>query len=407
MSLAIAAALCLLVALAGCTVPPAGAAESVDALAERVRASAGVESVETSLRQSDPKDRPDDWVATVDVTASDADLAAVASVVRDAIGSGVDGARLSLTLRVPAGDGGVAVDVDPRRGNDVARAARLRLLPFAAAVLLSGYREGVELTAEASFSEAVPVVREVARSIDLFRGTTTVAVDEAFPGAALLALVDPLDADPRTSSLSLSASSASASQSSVSSVSITREDTAAVAGTLAATPDEEADAGTAARTSFSVQSPDYSTVVAGWLGLPLGSPEPPLPDPAAPATAEPDPAALAAAESRVKDFLDRSVAETGVPAEVATRVEECSDGRGSRAAGGVVIPVFTVYDSAQESFDAVVDGWTADGFDRIDRASGRDFWGAVTPWGGGVISASIRGTIDGLSLTAESECVVG
>ncbi|KQQ05380.1 MULTISPECIES: hypothetical protein [unclassified Rathayibacter] len=398
------AVLCLVLALAGCTVPPDGADAALASLVDRIRAGSGVGSVESSLQQADPKDRPDEWIASVDVTASGDDLE-VAAVVRDAVHSGVTGTKLSLSLRIPAGDAGVGVVVDPRRKEDVELAGELRVLPFAESVAVSPYQRYVELSAGVSFTEAVAVVRTITRRIDLARGSTSIAVEPEAPGPALLALVDTLDADPRISSVTVRSSEGAERAS----VSVTTDDAEGVATTLAATPDEAADAGTAARTSFSVQSADYATTAAGWLGLPLGSPEPPLPTP--PSLPEADPAevaaGVAAVEPVVREFLEESVAATGVPAEVSMRVEPCSEGPGSRSAGSVVVPVFTVYDSAQEPFDAVIEGWKAAGFDRTDRASGRDFWTAVTPWRDGVVSASIRGTPDGVSLTAESGCVRG
>ena len=60
--------------------------------------------------------------------------------------------------------------------------------------------------------------------------------------------------------------------------------------------------------------------------------------------------------------------------------------------------------AVSEPFDAVTALWTREGFRMAGRALGRDFW-AVTGGSGELASASIEGTVDGLSMTAESTCV--
>ena len=107
----------------------------------------------------------------------------------------------------------------------------------------------------------------------------------------------------------------------------------------------------------------------------------------------------------MRAYVEASVAATGVPAEVETRRELCETEYGTRVVGSVVVPVFTVHDDAQGPFDAVVDGWSADGFHQAGRAMGRDYWSAPPGRPDGIESASIRGTADGLSFGVQTRCL--
>lgn len=396
----------LVLALVGCTAPPDGSEVALERLADRLRALPGVAAVETSLTEADPKDRPDEWIAGLDIEATESGLG-IAAEVRREVSAGVPEVALQVGLRIPEGTHGAAVSLDPRLEDDVDMAGLLRGQSFAAGVDLLPWWRSVALADGAAFADAVPALRALAPTADLalVRGTTSVGVDGSSPGAALLSRIDAFAADPRVERLTSTTSIERARGS----IRLTAADFDEVAGILAATADEAAEAGLRPRTSFSVTAPDYSEERSGWLGLPLGSPEPDdlaLGDPPAPVI---DPAeaaaALAEGESGVRAFLEAAIAASGVPAEVTTVVAPCSDASASRAEGHVVIPVFTVLDSAQEPFDAVVAGWAAEGFERTDRASGRDFWTTSAERDDRVASASIRGTTEGLSLTATAECV--
>lgn len=176
--------------------------------------------------------------------------------------------------------------------------------------------------------------------------------------------------------------------------------------------DEQADAGIARRTEFSVGRPDAATPQTGWVGLPPGAPEPddgPEPQPGDvgedPFVNEGPLAELPEQEAAVRAYVEASVAATGVPAEVETRRELCETEYGTRVVGSVLVPVFTVMDDAQGPFDAVVDGWSADGFRQTDRAMGRDHWSAPPGRSDGIESASIRGTAEGLSFGVRTRCL--
>jgi hypothetical protein len=161
-----------------------------------------------------------------------------------------------------------------------------------------------------------------------------------------------------------------------------------------------------------VQRPDAATPETGWVGLPPGAPEPddgPEPQPGDVGEhpyVNPGPLAdLPEQEAAVRAYVEASVAATGVPAEVETRRELCETELGTRVVGTVLVPVFTVMDDAQVPFDAVVDGWSADGFRQTDRAMGRDHWAAPPGRSDGIESASIRGTADGLSFGVQTRCL--
>ncbi|MBO0982961.1 hypothetical protein [Rathayibacter sp. SD072] len=398
----------VVLALVGCTAPPTGSQDALDALAERVGAAEGVDSVTSSLDQADVKDRPDEWIAFVEVGAGGSDLR-TASAVQVALGAGVVGADLRVSLSVGAGEGLAPVHLDPRRRADVALAEDLRSLPVVDRVdLVSG--RTASLTADADLADAVPVIRPLAPlpdergALSLSTGTSLIGVDGTRPGAALLARLDRLDEDPGIDEVRTGTGAPLALRASVD---VVAEDVPAVAALLAATPDEAADAGTHPRTAFTVSAPGYGGTTSGFLGLPLGSAEPddlsrtgePPVDPSE--TAE----RIAVGEAGVRAVLESAAAATGVAAEVAVRVEECPDGRGTRVAGGAVVPVFTVFDSPQEPFDAIVAQWAEAGFEQVDRTMGRDYWASKARREDSVDSVSIRGTQEGLSLTATAECV--
>ncbi|HAQ9640169.1 TPA: hypothetical protein IYE67_003101, partial [Enterococcus faecium] len=98
-----------------------------------------------------------------------------------------------------------------------------------------------------------------------------------------------------------------------------------VATALQGAVDEQADTGLARRTEFVVQGPGSTSAVTGWVGLPLGAPEPddgpePQPDDVgeSPFVNEGPLAELPEQEAAVRAYVEASVAATGVPAEVET-----------------------------------------------------------------------------------------
>jgi len=419
---ALAAVVILATALSGCSwfaQPPERAVTSLEAMRTRIAAVDGITDVTTSLTVVDYRDDPDSWIARVDVTSDTPDPAVVASV-QDARGDGVAQADLVLSLALPAGAGTAPVTLDPQDALSVDLAERWRRIPGVASVDVTEGVRSVELQDDATIAAEADLLRSTLAegAVSVRRGTTSVDVSPTAPAPAVLGLMDRLDARPDVTELSASLGSAQLRGF----ISVETEDRAGVAAALAATPDEAADAGTAPRVRFSVRAP-YSAEaeaeadegITGWLGLPLGSPEPddlpdePSPEPP-PAEASPPPPPVlvdvTAQEAGVRAFLEAAAVTTGVPAEATTVATQCEDGSaGTQATGSVLIPIFTVMDEPQPPFDAITRSWTEAGFVPGGRAMGRDYWTAGDGRADGVASASIRGTSEGLSLSAESVCV--
>jgi hypothetical protein len=417
---ALAAAVLVASLLSGCSwfpQPPESAVTSLEAMRVRIAAVDGIANVETSLYSTDYRDGPDPWIAQVDSTADIPDPA-VAAAVRDALGDGVTEAELVLSLALPAGDGVAPVTIDPRDPVSTDLAEVWRRVPGVASVDVTDSERSVELQQGTTFPAEADLLRPSLGDgeVRIRRGTTSVDVSATAPTRSVLDLVERLDARPDVSELSLSLGSAQARGS----VWVESEDPAGVAAVLAATPDEAADAGSAPRTTFLIRAP-YSSArdaspdggLRGWLGLPLGSPAPDdLPDPpeppADPATPAPPPVLVdvSAQEAGVRAFLEAAAATTGVPAEVTVVATQCEDGSAAtQATGSVLIPIFTAMDDPQPPFDAMARSWTDAGFVAGGHAMGRDYWKAGDGRADGVASASIRGSGDGLHVSAESVCV--
>ncbi|MDA3804610.1 hypothetical protein PED38_07365 [Clavibacter sp. CT19] len=420
---ALAAVLILASALSGCSWlypdPPEAAVSSMEELRVRLAAVDGIANVTTRLIPGGEGFVTDEWTAEVDATADTPDPA-VAVAVRAALADGITGADLVLSLALPAGDGKAPVTLDPRDPVSVDLAEVWRRIPVVASVDVTGGHPYVELREGTTMRAAADLLRPSLGpgEMRIRRGTTSADVSATAPAPGVLDLLDRIDARPDVSELSATLGSAA----SRGGVFVESEDPAGVAAVLAATPDEAADAGAAPRLDFLVRAPysagrdtGPSADLTGWLGLPLGSPEPDdLPDPyvtstpAAPATPAPpyDLVDVSEQEAGVRAFLEAAAATTGVPAEVTTVATQCEDGaEGTQATGSVLIPIFTAMDEPQPPFDAITRSWTDAGFVPAGRAMGRDYWTAGDGRADGVASASIRGASDGLHLSAESVCV--
>jgi len=395
---------CLLLALTACTddVPPAGAQEELDGLRARVAAVEGVASVEAGMEA--PRGYAGTWAGSVVATAASADLDSAARVAA-AAGEAPYPGWIDLAVVLPAGDGVSAVSVDPRDPGLVALAGTLRASPLAVAVSLAPGGGGVVLAPGVTIATAAEGLRPLIGEgrLRLSRDRTGVELTATEPGPALLGALDALDADPRVTSLASTAQGIGGDRATVR---VSSADPAGVATALAATPDEAADARTARRTAFSASAAHGEDATEGWLGLPLGSPEP---DDWS-ALTPPDnqlaaPVDVTAEAAQIAAFLEASVAATGVPAEVTTTSRQCLDEPGTQAQASALVPVFTVMDDAREPFAAVIRTWTDAGLGQVDRAMGLDLWAPVDGGPAGLAGASIRGTADGLSLTATSVCV--
>ncbi|GAA4676618.1 hypothetical protein [Frondihabitans cladoniiphilus] len=442
--------LAVVLLLAGCffdAPPPKGSEAALTSLLSRIEHLPGVATASGEVRQRDAKDAPKDWLADIRITAGGSGLD-TAREVREAAAKGVTGTRLLVTLDVPGAPGLAEVTVDPMEAGLVALVDRLRRESVVASVSGDAYGSTVGLAAQASIAGAVTSIRPLleGRSATLERGRSSVGVTATYPGPSLLGALDGLDSDAAVSEIDYTAgtsyaaepggsaerprlsveargagvpatpaSTPAAGQASTSAVT-------ALAAALARTTDEAADAHVAPRTAFSVGAGD-DTDASGWLGLPLGSAQPdddapvvktpgPLPtDGSAPAYETWVPADVAAQTAALTDFLTRSAAATTVGSAVTTGVEQCSptdksDLSGTRATAWTVVPIFTVYDDGQKPFDAVAALWSTAGMRLTDHAMGQDHWAAsAKAAAGGVASADMEGTVDGLSMRAQSGCV--
>jgi hypothetical protein len=381
--------------------PPAGARASLDTLRDRIGALAGIASVEAGLGHEDGYGTS--WKASVTATATTADLATAAEVAA-AAEDGVTGASLDLTVDFPASEGLAPVGLDPRIPSLVELAEELRASVIVDSVRLDAVGNAATITSDASFVSAASEIRPLIGDapIVLSRGHAAVTITPTVPGAAVLSVVDALAVQPTVSMVDVVQGGLSDRPL----LRVTSTDAAAVAGALASTVDEAADAGTARRTEFASSQDGVVDVARGWVGLPLGSPEPDDEDAwLPPDNATATPVDVTEQEAAIRAFLEHAVTATGIPTEVTTQTRQCADEPGTQAVADALVPVFTVYDDARKSFGAVVSAWRAAGLQVSGRAMGRDYWSAGSDSPAGVSSASIRGTADGLSLDAESVCV--
>ncbi|MCU0152369.1 hypothetical protein [Curtobacterium poinsettiae] len=428
---ALATALIVVLTLAACTwspPPPTGSESALAKLITRIERLPGVDTAEGEVRQVDAKDDPHNWITSLEVRADTTDLA-VAERIRNTAARGVTGTTLSVTVDVPRGRASAPVAVDPMDPDVVELAGRLRAEPFVRRLWLTPSNATIRLVPGISFSDAVAQARPIVddHPASLIRGDVSVGITATHPGRALLRTIDGFDRDgdhdveglyysPGTTYADAAQAPAdeygAAAEPERPSLSIDGERLGAVADVLVRTKDEAADAHRAPRTAFSVGLDGTS----GWLGLPLDAKKPQ--DATAPGTptSGPSPTPWVAADvsdraTTLRAFLERSADAAGVPATVTTGTEQCAppgsswspDATGTRATAFSIVPVFQIVDDAQAPFDAVTALWTSEGFEVSGRAMGRDYWSSSTD--ADPATASIRGTVDGLSLRAESVCV--
>lgn len=431
---ALATALGVVLTLAACTSPPppAGSEPALAKLITRVERLPGVDTAEGEIRQVDAKDDPQNWITSLEVQADTTDLA-VAERIRNTAARGVTGTTLSVTVDVPRGRASAPVAVDPMDPDVVDLAGRLRAEPFVHRLWATPSRSTIWLVPAVSFTDAVAQARPIVgdHPASLIRGDVSVGITATHPGRALLRTIDGFDRDgdkdveglyysPGTTYADAAQASADAAQAATDTaaeaerpyLSIDGERLGAVADVLVRTKDEAADAHRAPRTAFSVGLDGTS----GWLGLPLDAKKPQDATTPGTPTSGPSPTPWVAADvsdraATLRAFLERSADAAGVPATVTTGTEQCAppgsswspDATGTRATAFSIVPVFQIVDDAQAPFDAVTALWTSEGLEVSGRAMGRDYWSSSTD--ADPATASIRGTVDGLSLRAESVCV--
>jgi hypothetical protein len=420
--------------LAGCLFdpapPPDGSEAALTALTSKLNRLEGVASATGDVHQRDVKDAPNEWTADVRIRADTSDLH-VAQEVRRVAARGVKGTSLLMTLEVPASRGIAGVTIDPMDSKLVALAEGLRKQDAVASATITSWLTEITVAHHVAYSDAVSRIRPLIGSgrATLLRGTASVEVTPNAPGAALLRVIDSLDAGGDATDLSYTAGTTYADSVGTTAdrpwLSLVIRDPTAIAGTLAGTVDESADSELAPRTAFSARTENDAVEQGGWLGLPLDSAPPddeqrvvktPAPSPGTPggpgSSAPPRdqwvPVDVDSQATALRAFLERSAAATTVGADVTTGIEQCSlpgraDLSGTRATARILVPIFTVYDDGQKPFDDVTALWRSEHLRQTDQAMGLQNW-VPTPARGAVASATIRGTADGLSLTAESGC---
>lgn len=395
---------------AGCTIFPTvpdGAQRALDDLLADVRAEPGVAAADGDL--TDGYGTPA-WVASVRVRAASDDVR-LAARVRRLTDVRIPGSRLTVSLALPAGAGTAEASVDPTVPRVVTAADHLRREPDVDQVL--GTRRGVRVVLRSApvWSTVVPRVRSLAGGVPVTLDSVgdgaavefDVEVDRSRPGPPLLGALDTIR--PRVVRYATSSVVRDGKPDGPPTLTITVVDVDSAARTLTRTDDDAAAQDPDARTTFRVFDHGAEPVV-GWLGLPLTGSDPltaPLPWVRADVSDD---------ESAVRSFLESSARASGVPARVATAVERCSSASdvrperwtGTRATASVLVPVFQQYDDPQEPFDRVTTAWTADGLRTGGSAMGLDSWSAGPQTTRGVESATIRGTADGLRLTAAAPC---
>jgi hypothetical protein len=446
------AALALLVALTGCSLFPDAPPEitaAVTKTTDAIRQLDGVTSASSDISLWDAEDGQ--WRAHITVEARDADVdlrALVGSVEKQ---SAVGTVPTSTALSVPGHDGAAdarfyfsAFPAMMSRGADemVDTALGLRAVDGARAVYVAD-DEAARLVV-VSASSLAGTIAEV-RSLSLFGGSALSTVDLAAedgsydvvvnatsPTDDLVNLLNDLSRRPGVQSLILSGVVAgqdpTAWRPTLSVEALSAAEAREITVLLTTLADHAVDG--IPRPSFTVTLPARPTspAIQGYLGLPLGSPEPDdlaaitpggapaqnlEPDDLAPITPggapaqNLDPAATAARldgdTAMISALLDAAGDDAGIrgPASVLTGV--CSDGTNQQVQGSVVIPIFEIADSADDAFGAITSAWEKQGFTRSDRALGRDFYSTAD---GSLESLSIRGTTEGISIMAAAPCVV-
>lgn len=398
----------LLLSAAGCSLfpePPPAFVEAASKYEAEIRALPGVASATAEVRDVDAKDKPGDFYLSLHVTASSSDgLAAVLDSL-----STVEtpaGLELRQSVSVPAGPRVAAVSLD--NSVNVRRAEALRALPFVTSVRIDDQYDRVQVAGGVDLAPAVETLRGSGTlTANPFDSVTMawddsdldISVSMAGPSAALMDFLDHtwLRLDRISSS-----EPDSLRQRPTLSVEASHPD--AVAEALSALVGDELDG--RPRTAFVVRSDTIE--VSGYVGLPLGSPEPddlaadePVPQPVDEAARA---ARIAADTKTVTRFLVDSAEASGIPGTPNVFVGDCSSPVDSpQVQGTLLLPVFDYLDSADLPYESVTASWERAGYAHSDQATGTAIFssGAVRP----IQVATIRGTSEGIQITAMAACV--
>lgn len=441
----------LALAASGCSAfdeTPGSVARVFDAAVRALEATDGVTSVSSSIGPEEPmaggiEDDPTSWVAHLSVeTDSDVnDLGPLLDVAVQQAASVRYVALVDLTVSTRLGPASVSTlfvvstfDGTPRSSSGAVLAdAGVALASMAGAISVTvpaTTAPAEVLVAEpASVPPVVASVRAVAAmgsgpltAVTVRSAATppnvasalSVTLDAVGPPDALVETLGGMVQRPGVDSVAYSAAGRNDSDTGTSGrpgVLVTVEPAASVnevAGQLAGLDAGQSIVANSPRAVFSVRestsSTSSTTSVTGFLGLPLGSSTPGdvAPD-GSYRSAEADADRLSADSASVFQLLTEAGTIAGISGSPSVRIVDCGSGVGQQASGSTLIPIFEVADTADEAYAAIVDSWEATGLVYSEGAVGTAIY-AATPPDLLVRHATIRGTVDGISIHAEGGC---
>jgi hypothetical protein len=438
----------LLAALTGCGLLPDAPPEMTTAVTkatDAIRQVNGVTTASSSISLWDAED--DQWRADITVEARDSGIDLHALVGSVAQQSAVGAVPTSTVLSVPGDDDAADVrfffsaftGMVSREADEMVDAALgLRAVAGAQAVSVTNDGEPARLVvaSASSLADTVADVRSLSgfganalSRVDLTAedGSYNVVFDAHSPTDDLVRFLDNLSRRPGVQSLTFSGvvtwQNPAAWRPTLSVEALSTAEAREITDLLTTLADFAHEVDGIPRAAFTVAVPHRPTIpaIAGYLGLPLRSPEPddlpadirPEPDdlsadtPGDAAAQHSDPAVaaarLASDTAMISALLDAAGDEAGIRGPASVLTGTCPDGTNQQVQGSVVIPIFEIADSADDAFEAITSAWEKQRFTRSDRAMGRDFY---TPADGSLESLSIRGTAEGISITAAAPCVV-
>lgn len=464
--LALAAALsgCSLIA----PQPPDNVVSSVNRAVDAIRATHGVAEVSWSISRRDRALVPlnELWTASIEVR-TEADAAGfepLAEAVEGHVESARDVVQATAILRLPADGTGVEVVLavpSAAAGGIAGATVDLRHIEHATMVHLQSYESFATLTVD-STDALVQAIADVRALPDFGHGALTAVTVVAVapsgttsrltasaqsPSVDLVPVLSQLAGRTDIEALTFNGQRGAERPGEASTwrpglrVEASSPRSARAITTLLTGIDVPAGGSDVPRASFTVDTRVDGNAFTqdGYLGLPLGSPAPadyvdaPASDAAAaepgdgtsdglPANAGSAGGIEASSELRLLDasaaagqlqsdqqrvtaFLDAAGDAAGIRGVASVAVTACDLGVGEHVQGAVLLPIFEITDSPGAPFDAIIAAWKLQGFVATDRAMGTDFYSQQNP-SDSLRDLTIRGTSDGLSLSAESVCVV-
>lgn len=390
---------------------------------------------------ADPRpDDPDTWVAQLSVAADSdvTDLGAVLEVASQQVASVRTVARVDATVSARLGPSAVPTmfvvstfqgTPRPSAGAALADAGvALASIPGATSVTVPS----TTVAAEVSVAEPMsvpPVAASVRALASMGKGPLTavtvrsaataprvtsalsVALDAVGPPDALVETLAGMLQRPGVDSVMYSSAHRNDTDTGTSGrpvVQVTVESTAEaneVAAQLAALDVAQSVAANSPRASFTVvESTSSTSLASGFLGLPLGSPQPQDVTPGGSyRSPEGDAARLDADSAAVTQLLTDAGTIAGISGNPSVWIADCPSGVGQQASGSALIPIFDVADTADEAYAKIVDSWEAEGLVYSEGALGTAIYAATSPTLL-VRHATIRGTADGIRIHAEGGC---